>query len=65
MFCNVFWLVDHYMRLFLMVANHWSNDAMFAMYGPSLFMMMMIVTIIIMIFKSTNTMGTMFIIVNR
>ena len=48
-----------------MVANHWSNDAMFAMYGPSLFMMMIIVTIIIMIFKSTNTMGTRFIIVNR
>ena len=22
MFCNVFWRVDHYMRLFLMVANH-------------------------------------------
>ena len=56
-----FWLVGHYMRLFLMVANHRSNNGMFAMCRPSLFMMMMIVTIIMMIFKSTNSMGTLFI----
>ena len=28
--------MEHQMRLFLMVANHWSSNAMFAMYLPSL-----------------------------
>ena len=35
-FAMFFWLAGHYMRLFLMVANHRSSTAMFAMNRPSL-----------------------------
>ena len=34
-FCHVFEVIDHRMRLFPMITNHRSNDAMFAMYCSS------------------------------
>ena len=35
-FCHVLRFIDHRMRLLPMVTNHWSSDAMFAMYRSSL-----------------------------
>ena len=41
--------MDHHMRSFLMVANHRSSDAMFAMYRSSLMLIMILKIVLIVI----------------